>query len=641
MRCKLSIFDSKPRESADEWAERVVKLDGLPYSYAKRPFMKLPTRCMSDLNNCFRVVLECSAQLSKSTALINFLGWIYNHDPANVLFVMDSMSSCNKITKNRLRPFLREQAGVQSLKRGVILPDKSSSAVNISFGVGRNLMIGSARSPSDLCSFPAKYIIADETARFPVEVGTEGDPVFLLAKRQLTFKGMFVMASTPTTEECSIHQNYLQGTQEEWCAVCHCGEYMPVRFRDIDWTNNVPTYACKACGEVYTEDGIRALIHSFSPPQNAEPLRDKFGRVCRSFHVSAPLAHDCYTWEAIRREELESLYRGASAYRSFVNTTLGEPYTARDEIELNPDSLGNMRTQFTRETLPEWVRVVCIGADTQAGTNDRMQGVSSTRIEYLVCGADEYGRRIAFIERGAIYGDLNTPEPWRRWREFLTTTKYKTVDGRSIVPALTCQDAGGGMYYKVLEFAQSMKRVRAVKGYAAARPSDCERYVKSDRFVNLKINGINAGRAPLATVNTVRAKDTIRAQMLAVQNNAKGAPWVISSDIGANFDADFFRQIDSERRDVNASGVVHWYLLPGARNEMLDCCVYCLAAFELVQQWTRKQTDIGWTEQRAEAEPLPFMESMTATAEAEPEALPAERVAVVENKSRARKRRRL
>lgn len=582
---RLSCFNKAAPLMADEWTEAHVRLNGQKFSYARRPFMRLPTRCMSDINHTCRVVLECSAQLSKSTALLNFLGWIYNQDPANTLFIMDSMNSCNKITRNRLRPFLRDQAGVKSLKRGEPVKDKSASAVNISFGTGHNLMIGSARSPSDLCSFPAKYIIADETARFPVELEQEGDPIYLLLKRQLTFKGMFVMASTPTTPECSIHQNYLIGTREDWSALCACGHYMPVRYADIDWSSpDQPTYACEQCGTVYTEPEIIALPHQFSPPQNPTPFKDKYGRLCRSFHVSAPLAHECYTWAAIRAEELEARAKGLSTYRSFVNTTLGEPYVAGYDEQLNIDALLRCKKYFTKDTLPDWVDSVCIGADTQ-----------DNRIEYLVCGTDKRGTRMAFIERGAVLGSLKEPEVWAKWKTFLAQAVYHTKDGQTLYPALVCQDAGGHFYHDVLALGIENARIRPVKGYASSSGHETA-IIRSLSDVTVKALGSGIGHTILTMVNTVPAKDIIRANMLKVQSNAANAFWVISSAPDAHFDPLFFDEMNAEIREENTKGVARWVCKPNVRNEMLDCCVYCLAAFELTRMVKGNVADHEWVE---------------------------------------------
>lgn len=569
----LKAFARPERLTVDEWIERNVRLSAGRFRYAARPFMREPARAMGDLNRVCRVVIECCAQVGKTENMLGFLGWVCQTCPANFLWIMDSAKSCNKVVRNRMRPFLRDTVGVESLKRGSYVPDKSSSAVNISLGTRKNLMIGSARSASDLCSFPAKYIVCDEVSRFPLELENEGDPISLLLKRQLTFsRSMMVLASTPTSDQGAIHVNYGIGTQEVWCARCHCGAYLDIKYEDVDWTeDDHPTYTCKTCGEVYSEDGVRALEHCFAPPANANPVMDASGRIVRSFHIGAFMIPEVYSWSQIRREGMEAMAKGYATWQSFVNTTLGEPYVPSFEEQLNLDALVAGRKYFTRETLPSWITTICIGADTQ-----------DNRIEYIVCGFDDRGVHCAFIERGVILGDLSTPEPWQRWKALLGSMMYSTKDGRTLYPLIACQDAGGHHYYDVLTLSLELPRLRPVKGLVTAQGNDAA-IVKSQKIVKASDIGRGNGQAILTTVNTVVAKDIIRRNMLLIQRDAKTAPWVVSSDIEARFDPVFFAQLNSEMRVVNASGKVSWKLKGSDRNEMLDCLVYCLTAHEIVR----------------------------------------------------------
>ena len=570
---KLDIFKPKKLLLPDEWAEQNLILDRVgKFNYKKRPFMREPTRAMGDLNCNCRVVLECSAQLSKSTALMNFLGWIYTYNPVNTLFVMDSQSSCQKIVRNRIRPFLRDQVGVKSLIKGSDIKDKSSSSVNISFGTGANLMIGSARSPSDLCSFPAQFVLADETSRFPVDLGDEGDPITLLQVRMLTFpRSMFAMASTPTTEQCSIHQNYLVGTQERWCVKCACGCYMKCEYKDIDFSNpDAPTYTCEQCGEVRTEAEILALEHCFAPPANPEPYRDKYGRVCRSFHIGATCTPECYTWQGLKAQELEARAKGLATYKSFVNVVLGDIYIPGYDEALSVDALSKVKTYYNKNALPEWIKTITIGIDTQ-----------DNRFEYLVLGFSKRGSYTAFIERGAILGDLKLPQVWQDLKDFLTTLKYINKKGEALYPSIICQDSGGHFTQDVYALSLWNRRIKPVKGYATTNVKLENAIIKHTTDVPVKALGNGVARTQLTIVNTVYAKDFIRSNLLQLQQSPKDSKFYINSAPEAGFDIEFFNQMDAEIREENQNGVARWVPKGKARNEMLDCCVYALTAFEI------------------------------------------------------------
>ena len=82
------------------------------------------------------------------------------------------------------------------------------------------------------------------------------------------------------------------------------GAFMPCRWSDIDWSEpSEPTIACKECGQVYTEMDIKGLDHEYSPPANADPFKDNFGRIWRSFEVFGTLCHSFYSWKSLRDYE--------------------------------------------------------------------------------------------------------------------------------------------------------------------------------------------------------------------------------------------------------------------------------------------------------------------------------------------------
>lgn len=593
---RLSAFDKPQRISVDAWIERNVRVKSSPFRYFARPFMQLPAHCMGELHRVCRVVIECPAQCAKTTVMLGFLGWVCQNNPDNFLWVMDSAKSCVKVVRNRMRPFLRDTVKLPSLQRGVFVQDKSSSVVNISLGTGRNLMIGSARSASDLCSFPARYVVCDEVSRFPEELEGEGDPITLLLKRQLTYShSMTVLASTPTTESGAIHVNFLCGTQEVWCAKCPCGCYMDCAYKDIDWSDpDKPVYTCQKCKKIYTESEIIELEHGYSPPRNNTPIIDGQGRVARSFHIGATLCHSVYTWKQIRSEELEARAKGYSTYRAFVNTTLGEPYVPGYDEQLNVDALSRCKVFFTKTTLPAWVETVCVGADTQ-----------DNRIEFIVLGFNKRGTKVCFIERGVVLGDLSLPDPWNDWKKTLSQLEYQTKAGEVIYPAIVCQDAGGHYYHSVLTLGLENPRIRPVRGWASSERNESP-IIRKQYTANASDIGRGNGRVVVTQVNVNAAKDIIRQNLILIQRDAKSAQWVISSDPNARFDAVFFDEMDAEIREVNRQGVVRWVKKPNSPNELLDCTVYALAAFEIVKMAMGNLADDDWKESDLKAEDKPL-----------------------------------
>lgn len=570
---KLQCLQTPKPQTASEWAENNVMLPTGKFRYAKRPYFKEITDAMGDINHVCRVVVSCPAQCSKTTAIINFLGYMCTYDPATTLFILDSYTTAKKVLKERVRPFLRDQVRLDALQAGKRTQDNSASCEAISIRSGQTLFIGSAKSASALCSTPAKYIICDEVARFPIDLKNEGDPIYLLLKRQLTFKGMFVMTSTPTTEDGAITQNYKLGTQEVWGAYCDkCHNHMTVKYKDIDFSQDTPIYTCPHCGAEYTENGIIALKHGFYQYNN-DPLTDKYGRVCRSFSFTATVAHEVYTWAQIHAEELEARAKGTATYRSFVNTTLGEPFTEDYDNQLDNDTLLKCRHYFTRESLPKWVYDVTVGIDTQ-----------DNRFEYVVLGADERAKHICFIERGVILGSPAQAETWRALQATMQELQYINKFGEVFKPRLFCIDSGGHFTHDVYTFCAINNRFKPVKGWADTTRAAESCLIHGVSDVPMKSIGTGAMRTQLTLINTVYAKDLIRQQFINIMLDSKKADWVVSSDETAGFDLTFFNGINSEIRTVTTNGGVRWTCKKGVRNEMLDCTVYALGAFELLRQ---------------------------------------------------------
>lgn len=581
----LDIFKPRNRVDAATWACDNVILDRSgKFSFKTRPFFEEPTKAMSDTNHCCRVVISSSAQLGKTTMLLNMLGWIASQDPSNTLFVMDSQKSMTKLVKNRARPFLRDCANVKSLQRGGAAEelDKSSSAVNISLRSGANLIFGSSRSLSDLCSMPCKYVLADEVGRF-VDNATEGDPIELLKVRMMTYpNSMLLLTSTPTTVEGTITQNYLVGTQEVWGPVCECGQHMSIPYKDIDFSDpENPTYACPQCGTVYTEQEIRCLHYCYSAPQNPNPVYDKAGRIVRSFDIHATCCPEVYNWKDLKTQEIEARSKGTSSYKSFVNVVLGTPYFPGVDESLDVDTLLKLKTYFTKDTLPNWVHAITIGIDTQ-----------DNRFEYLVVGFSKRGNHKCLIERGKIIGDLKEPQVWTDLKRFIQEYSCKRKDGTILYPAIICPDSGGHYTQDIYALSLLNNRIKPVKGYATTNTRLQDTIIKHTTDVSIKSLGSGVGRTVLTIVNTVYAKDLIRADFLKLQMHTdKDKSLYISSDIVAGFDAEFFSQMDSEIREENRNGQARWVYKGTNRNEMLDCFVYALAAFEIYRLATGDVAD--------------------------------------------------
>ena len=496
--------------------------------------------------------------------LINMLGWIVEYDRANTLLIMDTKTSGIALSKNRIRPFLRDVCGLDYSKTASSKGkdnDHSMNAVDLGIGRGANVKIGSSRCAGDLCSTPVKYLLMDELDRWQQEIRGEGDPISLAFQRQLRFRGMTVMCSTPTLEDGRINKYFKQGTCETWCAVCKCGAFMPCRWSDIDWSDpSEPTIACKECGQVYTETDIKGLDHEYSPPANADPFKDNFGRIWRSFEVFGTLCHSFYSWRSLRDYEIQALKTGEASYQSFVNTRLAEIYKPRDELSVElPALMRECRDDYSPYDLPVEVDFLCAGIDT----HDNCLFVE-------VVGFSKDGREHWGVEYFVAPYDLQSQGGIRDCLEMLATKAYARVDGVELKIALSFIDSGGHRTNEVYTMAARSSRMMAIKGIASSKDKQDPLIRKLSK---VSLNGNVKGKTHLLVLGVNAGKDALfDMEVRTITGDRCLHYWA-----GGGYDKTYFAGLLSEKK------VGGKWIAPqrgSTPNEPLDCRVYAMAAAE-------------------------------------------------------------
>lgn len=566
----MSLIDAfnRRRERLDPatLAETIRQIDGRAFTYDTTPFLRYPTACLGDIGGTCRVIIQSPAQVGKTVTIENFLAWVCEYDRQNALLILDSDKTGKRMSKNRLRPFLRDTCGINTKESRALNPDASKEISNIGLAPGANLIIGSSKSASDLCSTPVKYLLCDELDRWADSLEREGDPLALAFQRQMRFpSSMALLTSTPTVEDGRIHQQYMLGTQERWGVICECGKWFDVPWSAIDWTGNEPLIACPHCGTFHTENEIKSLVHAYSEPQNASAYRDKCGRIAHSFAITATLCHAFYTWDYLKREEQTARALGEVNYQSFQNTRLGEVYIPSDErIIFGSDVMRVSCVNYDTSNLPSDIHFIVAGVDTQD---------SGFAVE--ICGFSTDRSRVYGIDWVWVAGSpKHDPSVWQRLHETLSRT-FHTEDGRNLRVSVTCHDSGGHCTQEVYAFTFRRKGHFAVKGTMEGKE-----LIPRVSHVTLKTLGTGTGRVLLISVGTVRGKDMIQDALTANLNGDKQYLWPRNG----SYDADYFEQLTAEKRIVERGGKVRWVCLPGRHNEGLDCRVYALVAAEIVAQ---------------------------------------------------------
>ena len=562
------------KESVTEWTAKnhYLKRTGSYLSYKKYPFMLEPTDSMGRLHDTFEVVIMCPAQASKTTAIMNFIGWSLKYQRENILVILDNANNAQKLAKNRVKPFLMDVCHLLDDTERQQSADKSNSAVNIALASGVNLMLGSAKSASDLCSQPCAFVLLDEVDRY-VELSGEGDPVTLASARTKTYRNsMIVCTSTPTVKDDSrIMSQWKLGTAERWGVICPtCKHFFSPLWKDIDWADpDKPTTACPTCGEVWAESDIISMEHKYEQT-NPSPIHDEYGRIMRSYAINGLLMHDQTTWKALKQLEIAAIQTSESAIQSFYNTRLGEVYERPTEMRIDPDILSRCAScRYDDQSLPSDILAIVISSDTHDDC-----------LYLLTAGFSSDGERVYLIRYDILMGDPDDKHVWAQYDRLMSEV-YKTEDGRYLRPIFACGDLGGHRSRSVALYSLRNPRFRCVRGYRAPNlgTSTCVDPLLNRVSPYKLIEGVKT-TVPVQYVGVSGAKDRLNKwQRLTIA----GEQHIYAPAVKKCFDLDFWKGMTIEIRD-NVGRWVCPYTPSGKghmANEPTDLMVYAMAAFEM------------------------------------------------------------
>ncbi len=571
---KLDGIIIPKKESVTEWTVKnhYLKRTGSYLSYKKYPFMLAPTDSMGRLHDTFEVVIMCPAQASKTTAIMNFIGWSLKYQRENILVILDNANNAQKLAKNRVKPFLMDVCHLLDDTERQQSADKSNSAVNIALASGVNLMLGSAKSASDLCSQPCAFVLLDEVDRY-VELSGEGDPVTLASARTKTYRNsMIVCTSTPTVKDDSrIMSQWKLGTAERWGVICPtCKHFFSPLWKDIDWADSDnPTTACPTCGEVWAESDIIGMEHKYEQT-NPSPIHDEYGRIMRSYAINGLLMHDQTTWRALKQLEIAAIQTSESAIQSFYNTRLGEVYERPSEMRIDPDILSRCAScRYDDQSLPSDILAIVISSDTHDDC-----------LYLLTAGFSSDGERVYLLRYDILMGDPDDKHVWAQYDRLMCEV-YKTEDGRYLRPIFACGDLGGHRSRSVALYSLRNPRFRCVRGYRAPNlgQSTCVDPLLNRVSPYKLIEGVKT-TVPVQYVGVSGAKDRLNKwQRLTIA----GEQHIFAPSVKKCFDLDFWKGMTIEIRD-NVGRWVCPYTPSGKghmANEPTDLMVYAMAAFEM------------------------------------------------------------
>ena len=499
------------------------------------------------------VVIMAGAQLGKTEALLNVIGYHIDNDPSPILVLQPTLSMGQAFSKDRVAAGLL--SSTPCLKGKVKDPrarDSGNTTLHKTFAGGALTIVG-ANSPSGLASRPIRIMLADEVDRFPASAGTEGDPIQLGRKRTANFwNRKIISVSTPTNKGSSrIEDAYQQSDKREYYVPCkHCHHEQKLKWGNVQWEDGKPEtagYMCESCGVLWSDTDRMWSVRN-GQWVASEPFNGVAG-----FFISGLYSPWTPLSEGVR--EFLAVKKNPEQLRVWTNTYLAELWEDAGE-RLEDFELAERREPMPK--VPDDVVVLTAGVDVQ-----------DNRLEISVIGWSGKGDDESYvIDHKTIFGDPSTPQLWTDL-DSLINTQYETESGRNIAIRSACVDSGGHFTNAVYQYCKRNmgRRIFAIKGVGGEGKPIAGRPTRN-----------NVAKCPLFSIGVDNIKDIVFARL---RINEEGAGYVHFSD---HLPDEYFKQLTAEkvvtRYHRGFKKRIYEKIRP--RNEALDCMVYAIASYAIL-----------------------------------------------------------
>lgn len=632
-----------------EWAARHFYLSA-ESSYTEERWTAYPYQtaildCMGN-DDIEEVDVPKSARIGYTKCILAAIGYFAEHKKRNQALWQPSDADRDEFTKVELEPMLRDVPVMEKIFPIFLQRHKDNTLKAKKFLTGMlHLRGGTAAKNYRRISVDVAYL--DELDGFDQDIEGEGSP-FQLAKKRLegAIFGKIIAGTTPKTANLSHIETRVKQAAEvlHYHIPCpHCGHEHPLDWggkgekkeaRGFIWRDDDPEtvgHLCPGCGVIYSQHEyltVWARGRWLNPNTGtwidaAGEFRTAEGERRRPpAHVALPVwtAYSPQaTWVGIVREYVNALSRAVTgdktALKTFVNTTLGQPY--EEEVEKgDAQELIRRAEPYPLRVCPRDVLLLTAFVDVQGD-----------RFEMVVWGFGR-GEQMWVIDYRVI-DDINpfVDSDWECLDAHLERL-YPHARGGTLPIAITGVDTGYATH-QAYRFCRVRERRRV---YATKGETQEGKPIKSRRSlvdVRQRTGQPLKHGCKLWFIGTDAAKDTVWGRL---QVESPGPGYVHFS---SQLPPVFYEQLVSEVRQQQKQGGQHVYkwLKPTAatRNEVLDCTVGALWGVEMLTEryrnidafWDELERRLAQADVFAAAEPMAAAPSPLPSTPAPPERPPA------------------
>ncbi len=236
------VFRKRKKIPVSRWAEqhRYVTMSVLPGKWKNDVTPYLAGIMDASFFPSVRTIIICKApQVGGTEAILNCLGYAIDRDPGPALCVYPDEMTARENNQDRIQPMIKQSPTLRGYMTG-IGDDNSMSKISLQH---MPIYMAWARSAARLANKPIRYVIFDETDKYPAVAGKkETDPISLGEARTITYRHNCKIwkISTPTTEEGYIWKALKKEAQvvfDYWVKCPACGKMQKMVFSQIKWTH--------------------------------------------------------------------------------------------------------------------------------------------------------------------------------------------------------------------------------------------------------------------------------------------------------------------------------------------------------------------------------------------------------------------
>lgn len=548
----LQVLRPPQKLALSEWVEGNVYLPSSIAAHPGRLRLWPHQRAIADSigdPTVERVSVLKSVRVGYTQLLTAAIGHYAVNDPSPVLVVVPAEQDARDLMVGNIEPTFSESP---VLRAALTADDGGRDTLFQRRFPGGSLKLVSARAPRNLRGHTARVLLLDEVDGFEISAGGEGDPVTLAERRTLSYGDRkIVMGSTPVDEATSrILRAYEASDRRVFeCACPECGALSEITWAMIEWKANDPesaAFRCPHCEELVSERFKPEMVANGAWRATKPEVRGHHGYRMNALISLLPNA----SWGRLAAEFLEAK-RSPETLKAFTTTLLAEPWRDQSGDDLDEAALASTREPIGLDRLPPETLYLTGGADVQ-----------KDRIELTSIGWTAEGVALVLAHE-IVWGDPLESETWAEFDDLLRRDFRHPAGGVLRYDAVLVDSGDGGMTDQVYSFARPRiaRRVFPLKGMGGFKRPLVER--GKTRGVALQIVGVDVAKQRI--LNALQA----------------GEGWRFSDTLSA----EWFSQLTSERRVVKYSRgqpVARFERIVGKRAEALDCCVYALAARQLV-----------------------------------------------------------